>query len=389
MKRIITLFPGGGVQYVGMSKLFYQQYPQTRDVFDQAEDLLNLPLKKKCFEGDFASLSEMDISQPAIFTAGVAAQKVFESLYDFEIVASAGHSLGEYAALHCAGAIPFSTALSWVKMRGKLLRQAGSNGETMMAVYKLDGASVEEECRHLREEQNRQVYVASYNSPKQQVISGPFNDIIVLKKQLEKRGAETNILNISTPSHCPLMKNAAQEFRQWIGKFQFREFNWPVISNVTAAPHHNTPVAEFLHDHIVKPVQWEKTMNYIASLHPDAIIDMGPQSVLKKLAVHNQMKTPSFSFDTEEDRSYLDSILTRLKSPKQVIHKCLMIVASTKNYATEPELPAYVLAAYYRLRQMAEGSDNFNSGEAIQLTKHILSAKQTPREEQDSLLQGL
>jgi [acyl-carrier-protein] S-malonyltransferase len=302
MKNIAVLFPGGGTQYVGMGKMLFDKYKIVRELFEEANDILGYNLRKICFEGDLDKLSRMNNSQPAIFTVSVAAYQVLKQETGVLPAFACGHSLGEYTALTCSGALQFSEVLPLVKRRGELLQKAGNDYDaTMMAVSKVSSVLVEEECSVLNENGGH-VYVAVYNSDKQQVISGTRRDIAELSAQLAKRGAEPVILNINTPSHCPLMAQAAAEFKSELKQYGYSKPDFPVISNVTGLPYNDSDnVFDMLTQHMVQPVRWLDTINYLVANDIACAIDIGPQAVLKNLIPFITNRITAFAFDAIED----------------------------------------------------------------------------------------
>src|SRR2546421_4207347 len=168
---IALLFPGQGVQKPGMGKSLYDRYPAARHAFERAEEILEMPVRKLCFEGPVEELNRTDVIQPCVMTVCWAAYEVWRESYGLENVSvTAGHSLGEIASLAAAGAIPWETALLLVKERGRVMAETAGAHVGMIAIVGLDESAVE----RIRIEASRQgrVWVANRNADVQVVLSG-------------------------------------------------------------------------------------------------------------------------------------------------------------------------------------------------------------------------
>ncbi|NLD47883.1 MAG: ACP S-malonyltransferase, partial [Clostridiaceae bacterium] len=181
MLTTTILFPGQGSQYVGMGKALYERSSEARKVFEEAEDVLKINLRKLCFEGDLEELTKTENAQPAILTCSVAAFNEYMHMYGMEPSYCAGHSLGEYSALTCAGVLKFSDAVSLVRQRGKYMQEAAAAGSgAMAAVSGIKSDELEEMCREYSGN-GETVVISNYNSPDQIVISGHKNTVEILK----------------------------------------------------------------------------------------------------------------------------------------------------------------------------------------------------------------
>jgi [acyl-carrier-protein] S-malonyltransferase len=389
MNKTAILFPGGGTQYIGMGKAFYDEYQAVRELFEEAGDLLGYNLRKLCFEGDLEKLSRMDNSQPAIFTVSMAAYEVFKREVGLQPAFGCGHSLGEYAALACAGALSFGDALQMVKKRGELLLQAGKQHDaTMMAVNKADTSLVEEECERMTA-LGGQVYIAVYNSGRQHVISGARKDIVELSHRLNAMDAATVILNIGTPSHCPLMADAAEEFRSELEKYSCRCPEYPVVSNVTALPYGpSEKIFGTLIDHMVSPVRWHSTINFLEQEEVTHVIELGPQGVLKNLIPYITETIQPYSIDITPDRNAIRALFgAKEVKLAEIIKKCIAIAVSSRNYnADETDYEQSVTRPYTRMRQLQELTEKEPDNrdycfEAREILGGILDAKKIPAEE--------
>lgn len=359
MQKIAILFPGGGSHYVGMGRVFFNAYKIAREVFEEANDILGYDLSRICFEGSMEVLSTMEKSQPAIFTTSMAAYRVYEQEIGIKPTFAAGHSLGEYSALCAAGVLSFSDALKVVKRRGELLQLSGVDGDKgMAAINKIDCNALENEISKINDHQTK-LFISVYNSPHQLVVAGGRNEIRDLVSNLQHTEAESVILNISSPSHCPLMNVVVNEFKTALAQYSFRAPGFPIISNVTARPYQ--PVDEvdaLLCEHLVKPVQWERSIRWIYDQGIDAVIDIGPQNVLRNINHFIVPSLKSFGFDGFEDVSEVKRELAIGSIDfNAVLRHSLSAAAGTKNYNHHSDTYRQdVIIPYNLLKEMAARS---------------------------------
>ena len=215
MKRILALFPGQGSQKVGMGKALYDGAPLARDIFHQADQALGFSLSKICFEGPAEELTRTAVAQPAILTVSticfeLAKQKVGSQL---NIVAAAGHSLGEYSALVAAGALTFNDAVRLVNQRGTYMQEAVPAGVgAMVAVMGATEPELEEHCHAISAELGQTVELANVNTKEQIVVAGSKSGIEALTARLS--AFRTVPLAVSAPFHCSLMRPAAERLHR-------------------------------------------------------------------------------------------------------------------------------------------------------------------------------
>src|SRR3989449_7302198 len=215
---IALLFPGQGVQKSGMGKNLYDRYPAARRVFERAEQVLEMPVRKLCFEGPVEELNRTDVIQPCVMTVCWAAYEVWREAYGLENVSvTAGHSLGEIASLAAAGSIPWETALLLVKERGRVMAEAAGEHVGMIAIVGLDETAVE----RIRDEasQHGKLWVANRNADVQFVLSGEMPAVQKAERLAVAAGARRAlILTIPLPAHTPLMAAAATALRKAVGR---------------------------------------------------------------------------------------------------------------------------------------------------------------------------
>lgn len=389
VNAVALLFPGGGTQYVGMGKELCAAFKVAARTFEHASDLLHYDLLKVCTEKDLEYISEMDISQPAIFTASVASFRVFEQEIGIKPRFALGHSLGEYAALAAAGVFSFEDALTLVQKRGRYLKEAGDeiNGG-MMAVNKIRRELVEQSCNEVNQMGNGRVYVSAYNSPLQHVVSGDRTTIKTLSDVLVRKGGDIAILNINTPSHCPLMMKAAQSFEKDLGVVEMRKFVFPVVSNVFAAPYQESDdIRKILTANMTQPVQWEQSISYVFKHGVTHLIDIGPQAVMKNLSLFIKEKFNAFAFDIDADVVAIREIFGRPAfDPMTFIARCMTLAVSTRNDASDlPQYENKVVQAYERIKAIRKVVETSGAGlhndlirETLVQLRDILHAKNVP-----------
>lgn len=280
MKNVCYLFPGQGAQYVGMGKDLYESCPESRGVFDEAEErLLDADIKKLCFEGPIEELTRTANSQVAILVVSIASLRALNSS-SLHPVACSGLSLGELSSLVAAKSIKFQDAVSLVRRRGELMEEASKkNPGTMASIIGLPLKDLREVCKESGAE------VANLNCPGQIVISGTKESVEKGMSLAMKKGAKKSIpLNVSGPFHSSLMKDAAELFRIELNKADFSTPEFSVVSNVTADCETSPEeIKENLARQLYSPVRWEESIRKIASLGVDTFFEIGPGKVLKGL----------------------------------------------------------------------------------------------------------
>ncbi len=402
MKKIALIFPGQGSQYIGMGKKLYKNYRIVRDTYEEASSILGFDLTRLCFEGEIEELTRTENAQPAILVTSVAAFRVYNSEIGLKPCIAAGHSLGEFSALTCAGAIRFCDAVQIVRKRGILMKNISAEvSGSMVAVSGLDSQLVEGLCRRASDV-NELAVISNYNSPTQTVISGHSGKIAGLARELEKQGAKLTYLNVSAPFHSPIVEPMAKKLGEEMKIYQYLSFKWPVISNVDALPYSDPgELISKMVKQVAVPVKWEATMKYLEKLGVNLIVELGPKTVLKKLARENTPSIEAFSFDLEKDMQELVSITGNKKMDNtkrtilNLLNECIASSICTKNSNFDNnEYISGVIKPYLRLhemRNMIEAETGFSGSpelirEAIEMLKLILNAKLVPNELQHEIL---
>ncbi len=281
---IAFLFPGQGSQFAGMGKDLAENFPIARQVFEEANDALGFDLASICYNGPEDELKLTANTQPAILTMSLAALRVLEAESGLKADLAAGHSLGEYSALVCAGAIRFADAVRTVRQRGTFMQEAVPVGTgAMAAILGLELAVLEAVCREAAA--GEVVSPANFNSAGQVVIAGYAGAVSRAIELAKEKGAKRALpLPVSAPFHCALMIPAGERLAAVLSDVAFSEMMLPVVSNVEAAPNQDTSrLRELLVKQVSAPVRWEETITCMAGLGVDRYVEIGPGKVLSGL----------------------------------------------------------------------------------------------------------
>ena len=282
--KIAFVFPGQGSQYVGMGKELCAEFPAARQVFSEAEAALGFSLSQLCFSGPEADLKLTENTQPAILTASVATLRALESATPLRPDFVAGHSLGEYSALVCAGALTFRDAVRVVRERGRMMQEAVPPGEGSMAVVLgLEADAVQSLCREASG--GEVVAPANYNGGGQIVIAGARNAVARAMSLAKARGAKRALeLPVSAPFHCELMQPVAVGLEQALSDVVVHPFSIGVITNAEADVNtESARVKSLLIEQTVRSVRWEESVRKLQDLGCKRVWEIGPGKVLTGL----------------------------------------------------------------------------------------------------------
>jgi len=279
--RTAFVFPGQGSQKVGMGRALHDTYPEARAVFDEADEALGYSLSKLCFDGPEAELTLTANAQPAILATSVAALRALQARSPVRPVAVAGHSLGEYSALVAAGALSLGDAVRLVHMRGKFMQDAVPAGLGAMAA--IIGLSADDVAAVCSEAAGAEVVsAANLNGGGQVVIAGHKDAVDRACAAAKARGAKRAIpLAVSAPFHCALMQPAADRLASELARVDVKAPAVPVVSNVEAQPNRDASrVKELLARQVTAPVRWEESVQCLAALGVNAVVEVGAGNVL-------------------------------------------------------------------------------------------------------------
>ena len=284
MNNLAFVFPGQGSQSVGMLTDLYQNHQIIRDTISDASTALNFDLAELILKGPEQNLNRTDLTQPALLASSVAIYRLWQQQTAIKPSLMAGHSLGEYSALVCSGAMAFDDALKLVESRGKFMLDAVPEGEgAMAAILGLDNAKVEQCCKEA--ESGEIVSAVNYNSPGQIVIAGTSQAVDRAMLLCKEAGAKRAIpLAVTVPSHCLLMKPAADKLEQQLAKLEISTPEITVINNVDVAQETSAEaISSALVRQLYNPVRWSESIKAMQDQGITTIFECGPGKVLAGL----------------------------------------------------------------------------------------------------------
>lgn len=283
MTKFAFVFPGQGSQSRGMMNN-YAEFPVVRDTFTEASDILRQDLWQLAAEGSDAELNDTVNTQPLMLTAGVAVYRAWQSLHAPVPALLAGHSLGEYTALVASGALQFADALPLVRYRAECMQEAVPKGTGgIAAILGLDDASVLEVCREAA--QNEILEAVNFNSPGQVVIAGNRAAVERGMELAKAKGAKRALmLPMSVPSHCSLMRGAAELLREKLNDVTMQTPSIPVLHNADVKSYTDVPsIKDALVRQLYSPVRWVETVQYFGQNLVTHNVECAPGKVLMAL----------------------------------------------------------------------------------------------------------
>lgn len=290
---LTLLCPGQGAQALGMGKPWFDASPEARAVYAHADTILGnrlgAPLSELCFEGPADRLNRTDVSQPAIFVTSVACWKGLLAKWSFgngeaNIAAAAGLSLGEYTALHLAGAIGFEDALELVTLRGRAMQDAAeASPGGMVALIGADEAQAQAICDKARASDI--LVCANFNAPGQIVLSGHKVACDRAAAIASEMGLRATALVVAGAFHSPLMAPAADRLGAQLAKTSITSPRCTVVANVTALPHESSPdsIRRRLVEQLTSPVRWSQSCSWLAANIKAEVHELAPGKTLAGL----------------------------------------------------------------------------------------------------------
>lgn len=281
------LFPGQGSQVVGMGQDLAAAYPNAKQTFEEADDLLGFSLSNLCFNGPAEELNDTLNTQPALYVCSLATLRVLQAELPEAIPAfAAGHSFGEFTALAAFGSLSFADGLALVRERGRLMKEAGTQYPgAMAAILSLEIDAVRDICERASAQTGGTLVVANDNCPGQIVISGDdatLEQALVLAKEAGARRALK--LAVSIAAHSPLMQPASEQFRKAVEATSFSVPTVPVYGNVNAAPLPSLEaIRAELGAQLTSPVRWRESMLAMIADGAEQFVEIGPKDVLTGL----------------------------------------------------------------------------------------------------------
>ena len=299
-----VIFPGQGSQIVGMGKEFYDKYDFVKKLFKEADDALNISLSKIVLEGPKEQLNLTTNTQPAIFLVSYSIFQVVKKEFNIDLNKAkffAGHSLGEYSAIACAGYLDFQNTIKILKIRGDAMQNSVPEGEGgMVAIL---GTTVKIIEKILEDNKNLfKAEIANDNSEGQIVVSGKTKDLEDLSLFLKKNNIKNIKLPVSAPFHCSLMSKATNIMREDLNKLKFKKGSNCLISNITADEIFN---ADGLKDLLIKQIEnrvrWRESVINIVQKGVSQFIEIGPGKVLSGLVKRINKNVEVSSINNEDD----------------------------------------------------------------------------------------
>ncbi|MCR8844349.1 ACP S-malonyltransferase [Paenibacillus sp. SC116] len=399
MRKLALLFPGQGSQYVGMGKELLERSATARSVFAEANEVLGFDLQQLIAAGSAEELTRTEYAQPALLTVSVAAYRVYMEEIGVVPAYAAGHSLGEFSALTCAGVISYPDALRLVRRRGQLMQEAAAE-ETgaMCAVIGSSRERIEAVCVQASSSDERMVVVSNYNSSEQLVISGHRLAVEEAARTLESDGARISFLKVSAPFHSPLMHSAAAKFRGELVACTYGSFDWPVVANVTGKPYESpAQITSLLTQQLTAPVRWDQTMQELCDGGVSIAVELGAKRVLTQFMKSDAKSIVCYPYEKAAELDLLRKELApewleqaRRLAANNVVTRCLAAAVCTRNRNWDlEEYEQGFVAPYKQVQQLQEQLDETGAPpteaqmrEALELLKQMFITKRVPEQEQ-------
>ncbi len=309
--KFACVFPGQGSQSVGMMSELAEEYPVVNELYNKASEILGYDLWELVQEGPIEELNKTEITQPAMLVAGVAVYEILSAQLPEPPVVYAGHSLGEYSALVCAGSIDFESAVKLVAERARLMQQAVPDGMgAMAAIIGMEDSAIIEICETCSDN-NFAVQAVNFNSPGQVVIAGNIQAVETAMAIAKESGAKRALkLPVSVPSHSRLMADAAKQLAVYLKTVKVRKTEIKVIQNAVARSYvKGADIKKTLVKQLHNPVLWVDSVNQLIAEGVDTIIECGPGKVLVGL---NKRINKEVSHFTVNDIDSLKAVVAEL-----------------------------------------------------------------------------
>ena len=297
-----VVFPGQGSQKIGMAKELFDKFELVKNLFKEADEILNSSISKIIFEGPENQLNLTENTQPAVFLTSYSIYKVAQKEFGLDLKKAqfiAGHSLGEYSALCCYEALDFEETIKILKMRGKSMQEALPPNEGGMLAVLGTGIKIIEDIINNK---HNDCFIANDNSPQQIVISGLKKNLDLLIDDLDKSKIKNIRLNVSAPFHCNLMNSATESMREKINNLNIKEIKIPIISNFTAKPSVSSDeIKKLLISQIEGRVRWLESVDFMINGGTKKFIEIGPGKVLSGLIKRINKNVRVISINKEID----------------------------------------------------------------------------------------
>ncbi|MBN1050265.1 ACP S-malonyltransferase [Clostridium botulinum] len=400
MKNVGILFPGQGSQYIGMGKSIYDNFAIAKQTFEEANEVLGYDLRKICFNGTLKELNSIDNMLAAILTTSIANYRIFMQEVGMQPAYMAGHSLGEYSALACSGALEFTDALKIVRVRSLLAQEAAQKQDGVMTIVEnTNKEQVEKICRDSTTNQNI-VCVSLYNSQSQFTICGHNNAVMDAEGKLLEAGAKITPIMMGAPFHSSLMKDAATKLGEELSKYNFKKPKCNIISNVTATPYKTAEmIINNLINQLVMPVKWDETMKFLNKQNLDLLIDIGPQNLLQNMSDYGEMNSRIYSFNQKNDKKQLLDAINenKLGGTCNIVTQALALAVSTKNKNWNNDEYNKGVVENYRIIETIQNELDESGNvptydqmhKSLQCLRIILMTKKVELDEQNKMIRGI
>lgn len=309
MKKIACLFPGQGSQSVGMGKDLFEKFDVSKKTFEEIDKLAGRSLSELCFNGPEDELKRTVNTQPTILATSIAAWRAYEAASGPRPDFVAGHSLGEFSALHAAGALALEACVKLVDKRSHLMEVCPKGA--MSAVIGLSSETLEQCCADASAESGQVVIVANFNTREQLVISGNPDAVSLAGAKAKASGGKVIPLPVGGAFHSPLMQTAAEEFSAELSNWKLNDASFPVVQNYDAqASKLGSELQTKLSKQMPSAVRWCSTIEYMLSQGVDTFIEIGPGKALAGMVKKIDRSAAAFNvYDSES----LEKTISELK----------------------------------------------------------------------------
>jgi [acyl-carrier-protein] S-malonyltransferase len=311
-QKIAFLFPGQGSQSVGMGREIIDGFPETKEIFDQVDEICGRPISKLCLEGPMEDLTLTINVQPAVTAVNLVCLSALNKS-GVHPVASAGHSLGEYAALASCGAVKVEDALRLTMKRGELMhREALVHPGVMAAVLGMGIDAVTDIVRQAAEK--GVIAIANHNTAQQIVITGESEPLSYATELVKQKGGKAIPLKVSGAWHCDLMKNAVDDFRAFMDNVTFSSPGTTMFFNATAGTETSPEqIKDMMARQLTSPVRWYEIVIKMIDQGVDTFVEVGPKKVLSGLVSKILPEGGGQTICNVEDMKSLESFLNTIK----------------------------------------------------------------------------
>lgn len=378
MERIAVMFPGQGAQFVGMGKKFHDQYNICKQTYEEASDAFGKDVSKLCFSGRTTDLWDFTNMQVAVVTTSIAIYRAYMQEIGILPRFAIGHSMGEFAALTCAGPLKLYDTIKILRFRGNLVKKVIKSDIGKMTI--VDNLP-ESKLLEVVKKYEGKIYISCYNSQNQHALSGYDEPLQELETELSNMGAIVSPLMSSPPMHSPLMQDIRNEFFALMNTIKLYSFNYPVIMNTTGQLLNNEALLpKVMADQLVSPVLWEHSVKSINKLGSTIAIEMSPKQLLSNLMAeilsNGEIKSTVYGVKDEREQlvEELNSNKANFRGKVNFPGICLGILASTPNHAQTDESYNTVKLNYDNIVKLKE-QDSDNNSKAMDCLLNALRAK--------------